>query len=49
MQNEKEAEQRESLLRGSSQGYQQNGGMVYPQGNWLEVTEGNWSGNWSEL
>lgn len=33
MQNEKEVEQRESLLRGSSQGYQPNGGMVYPQGN----------------
>ncbi|EHK40214.1 uncharacterized protein TrAtP1_006275 [Trichoderma atroviride] len=33
MQNEKELEQRESLLRGSSQGYQPNGGMEYPQGN----------------
>ncbi|KAK1254833.1 hypothetical protein MKX08_008828 [Trichoderma sp. CBMAI-0020] len=31
--NEKEVEQRESLLRGSSQGYQPNGGMVYQQGN----------------
>ncbi|KAL7926947.1 PLAC8 family domain-containing protein [Trichoderma austrokoningii] len=33
MQNEKELEQRESLLRGSTQGYQPNDGMVYPQGN----------------
>ncbi|PTB37556.1 uncharacterized protein TrAFT101_005566 [Trichoderma asperellum] len=33
IQNEKESEQRESLLRGSSEGYQPNGGMVYPQGN----------------
>ncbi|KAL7897232.1 PLAC8 family domain-containing protein [Trichoderma sp. SZMC 28014] len=33
MQNEKEAEERESILRGSSQGYQPQDGMVYPQGN----------------